>query len=129
MNSVTFDKNRYHEHPDMVDWCKANIGKGGWCALSIDRSLLPDNLWAIEAMFGNTTYSFERREDYELFLAKWENKMYVYLVFEDHDGEFTNVRKVFKNREDADAFCQELKDDACTFVFYSVERFYVHDSI
>lgn len=65
-SQITFDKNRYHQHREMEEWCYAHIGPGGWRPSPAD-----DGLWSIESMFGMTTFTFQNGRDYTMFLLRW----------------------------------------------------------
>jgi hypothetical protein len=61
---ITFGKDRYHLNRQMEDWCRINVGEGGWI-----RS--DEGLWIIESMFGTTTFSFKDQKDLVWFILRW----------------------------------------------------------
>lgn len=72
MNSVTFGKRRYHEHPDMEKWCHENIGKGGWTWETPKTwEGMNEQVWVVHSMFGNTTFAFKNQRDYTMFILRW----------------------------------------------------------
>lgn len=62
----------YSKQAEMVDWCKENIGPGGW-----DESpalLFPDRhkwIWTVRCMFGYTTFVFTDATDGKKFKDEW----------------------------------------------------------
>jgi hypothetical protein len=69
---ITFGKDRYHQHPEMEQWCKDNIGKGKWiCGTPKTWKGLEDIDWAIDSMFGNTTFAFKDAKHLTLFILRW----------------------------------------------------------
>lgn len=72
MNQITLDKTRYHQHPEMYQWCWDNIGVGGWTwATPNTWEGMGDKQWIIFSMFGNTTFAFKDEKHYTLFLLRW----------------------------------------------------------
>lgn len=69
MYQITLSKQRYHEVPDMLTWCKQHIGNGGW---QYSPEGLYDAKWSFEQTFGNTTFRFIDARDYSRFVVKWE---------------------------------------------------------
>jgi len=72
MHEITFNNTRYHLNGEMEQWCKDNIGEGKWVGgkLKTWEGMKP-NVWAIESMFGNTTFMFKEDKDYMWFLLRW----------------------------------------------------------
>jgi hypothetical protein len=72
MNSVTFNNTQYHLIGAMEQWCKDIIGPGKWIGgqLQTWQGMNP-NLWTIQSMFGNTTFSFKEQQHYNWFLLRW----------------------------------------------------------
>jgi hypothetical protein len=69
---VRFDKRRYHQHEDMITWCRANVGIGGWTwATPKDWTGLKD-IWCIHSAFGNTVFCFKEEADASMFILRWE---------------------------------------------------------
>lgn len=64
MVKITFGRENYHRHGDMIDWCRNNIGQGGWGILKENDS----RRWAVEINFGYTTFWFSNESDYLIFL-------------------------------------------------------------
>ena len=67
MNSITFNNTRYHLNGAMEEWCRDNVGQGGW----VGRYEREDDRWSIDSMFGNTTFKFKNEKDYVWFLLRW----------------------------------------------------------
>lgn len=68
---IRFDKNRYHQSRDMIEWCETHIGHGGWNSRYIDH-LPVDYKWDVDTVFGMTTFRFSDPKDFSKFLVKWE---------------------------------------------------------
>jgi hypothetical protein len=65
----SFGKDRFHEQNKMLEWCKDNLGPGGYYAFTNN----PENAkWAIESMFGTTHFFFQDPKDAVLFGLKWQ---------------------------------------------------------
>lgn len=72
MNEITFDKDKYHLHPEMENWCHKNIGPGGWTWGSPTTwEGMGNKIWIMHSMFGNTTFSFKEEKHLMLFLLRW----------------------------------------------------------
>ena len=58
MISITFDKNRYHEHSNMQQWCIDQFGYGhGWNYR--------------HGEFGTFRFAFEEEIKYNWFILRW----------------------------------------------------------
>lgn len=69
---ITFGKDRYSQHPEMEQWCKDNIGPGGWTYDSPKTwEGLGDKIWIMHTTFGNTTFAFKDARHYTLFVLRW----------------------------------------------------------
>ena len=72
MSFITFGKDRYHEHGRMEHWCHKNIGEGKWIGGKLKTwEGMGNNVWAIESMFGNTTFMFKDPKHLTMFLLRW----------------------------------------------------------
>lgn len=58
MISITLNKKVYHKQMKFVDWCRENIGQGGW-----NPQEDCGNLWGITSGFGCTTMYFLKDKD------------------------------------------------------------------
>ena len=59
-NSITFGKDRYHQHLEMEDWCHQFIGEGGWTwGEPATWEGMGNKVWIMYSMFGNTTFAFK----------------------------------------------------------------------
>lgn len=65
---VVYNKTDYHHHINMIDWCRASIGDGGW---TLQRDIAPGDLWSVDSMFGITTFMFISNELMDRFLLEW----------------------------------------------------------
>jgi hypothetical protein len=65
---ITFEKDRYHEQHLMEQWCRDNIGQGGWHTIDSEPAEME---WWMNCMFGRTTFAFKNKRDYTLFLLRW----------------------------------------------------------
>ena len=69
---IRFGKDRYHQHLEMEQWCKENIGPGGWTQeAAVTREGFGNKIWLIHCMFGNTTFSFKEEKDFMWFKLRW----------------------------------------------------------
>ena len=73
VNQITFNNTRYHLNAEMEEWCRETIGEGKWIGnrLKTWEGMEP-NVWAIESMFGNTTFMFKDPKDLTMFILKWQ---------------------------------------------------------
>ena len=69
---ITFGKDRYHLNGEMEQWCKDNVGPGKWIGGTLKTwEGMEPNVWVIESMFGNTTFSFKDPKHLTHFLLRW----------------------------------------------------------
>jgi hypothetical protein len=69
---ITFGKDRYSQHLEMEQWCKDNIGSGGWTYSSPTTwEGMGDKIWIMHSMFGNTTFAFKNERHYTWFILRW----------------------------------------------------------
>ena len=66
--TVEFGKDKYHLQNDMIQWCRDNLGTGGWRQPSL--KLWGDH-WGIVCAFGNTTFYFIEEKDAIMFRLRW----------------------------------------------------------
>lgn len=72
MNSITFNNTRYHLNGVMEEWCREQLGQGKWIGNRlVTWEGMEPNVWTIESMFGNTTFSFKEDKDFTWFLLRW----------------------------------------------------------
>jgi hypothetical protein len=64
MTEIKISKRYYAELTSMMDWCRENIGPGGYI-----QDHTP--LWDIRTAFGNSTFSFVNERDATLFALRW----------------------------------------------------------
>lgn len=69
MKHLTFGKDRYHLHKEMIQWAEDNIGTGGW--RKPDRERWGDS-WGIVINFGNQDWYFVDEHDATLFALRWQ---------------------------------------------------------
>lgn len=70
--TVTFGKNRYHEHIEMVDWCKKHCGLGQWISNRPNSWVEFENVnWLVDSMFGNTNFYFKDSKHLAMFVLRW----------------------------------------------------------
>ena len=67
--TVSFDRDRYSEMSKITDWCFDNLGPGHWYdqASITGRSVT----WSVSIAFGHTTFTFKKKSDLTLFLARF----------------------------------------------------------
>ena len=63
---ITFGRNYYHILHDIEDWCRKNIGPGGYLVNDLC-------VWKIDTMFGNSTFAFKHEKHYTWFILRWGN--------------------------------------------------------
>jgi hypothetical protein len=68
MITVQFGKDRYHQQNEMISWCHANVGQGGW---RIPNSAHIGDHWGVESCFGNTMFHFLDEKYATLFTLRW----------------------------------------------------------
>ena len=72
MNAVTFTKEHYHLNGEMEQWCRDHVGEGKWVSGKLKTwEGMGTNVWAIESMFGHTTFMFKHSKNYHWFLLRW----------------------------------------------------------
>jgi hypothetical protein len=72
VNFYTFGKDRYHLNGEMEQWCRENIGDGGWSYANPETwEGMGDKIWVMSSMFGNTKFSFKDPKDLTMFLLRW----------------------------------------------------------
>jgi hypothetical protein len=72
MNFYTFGKDKYHLHPEIEQWCRENIGDGGWSYADPKTwEGMHGKIWVMSSMFGNTKFSFKDPKHLTLFLLRW----------------------------------------------------------
>ena len=77
MTEIKFDKHRYHEHHDMMQWCNDNLGDGCWGQLDgperygINRT--GQERWSYEwaGYGGKFSFQFRNEQDAMLFSLRW----------------------------------------------------------
>ena len=68
---VRFDKRRYHQHEEMIAWCKENTGTGGW-TWDTPKSWEGLDKWVVHSAFGTTVFCFKEEADASMFILRWE---------------------------------------------------------
>lgn len=69
LNTITFDKERYHLSDRMASWCESRWGPPVWSIDNVrDEELYR---WHVRSHFGRTTFHFARDQDLTLFLLVW----------------------------------------------------------
>ena len=72
MNCITFDKDRYHEHVVMENWCSAHFGPGNWISELTPRTWRGMQVkWTLHMAFGRATFSFQKPQDLAWFVLRW----------------------------------------------------------
>jgi len=66
MKRITFNKIRYHEQRDMIDWCVKSFGPG-----SVGHICRDNEVWCFNTMFGNSNFCFKEDKDYNWFVLRW----------------------------------------------------------
>lgn len=74
MNAITFGKDYYHLNGAMEEWCRTYAGEGKWIGGKLKTwEGMGNNVWAIESMFGNTTFMFKEDKHYHWFILRWSS--------------------------------------------------------
>lgn len=74
MNSITIGREYYHLHQTLMEWCRRNVGNGGWKRLVEDEN----SSWVMEVMFGYATFEFTdsaSKEQFEQMLTTIRGKV------------------------------------------------------
>lgn len=67
-HTIMLGRDYYSLQGEIMDWCKQNVGPGGWYPSSGDKNFL----WAIESSFGHVSISFRNQEDLMWFSLIWQ---------------------------------------------------------
>ena len=67
MRQLSFNKDKYHLHTEMIEWARENIGPGGWRVPSKTWG----DTWGIVIHFGNQDWYFVDEHDATMFALKW----------------------------------------------------------
>ena len=71
---ITFDKERYHQHRDMEQWCHDHIGLGGWTYSTPETwDGMEGKIWIMHSMFGRTTFVFKEAKHLTWFILRWSS--------------------------------------------------------
>ncbi len=62
---VTFGREKYPLLNEIQEWCRANIGAGGY--ITRDHCV-----WRIETSFGYSKFYFTHEKHYMLFMLRWQ---------------------------------------------------------
>jgi hypothetical protein len=69
---ITFSKEYYHLNGEMEQWCKNNVGPGKWIGGTLKTwEGMEPNVWVMESMFGNTTFTFKDPRHLTYFLLRF----------------------------------------------------------
>ena len=71
MIQIEFGKDRYHTNDAMINWCRQNLGFGGW-VYGNPNDWDEGRKWAISSQFGNTTFYFSDEGTASLFILRWK---------------------------------------------------------
>lgn len=69
MTEIRFDKTRYHQYMDMIEWCTMQFGPGWGSQIFSDDK--PNRPWGYTIMFGNTYWMFRDDKHAVLFSLRW----------------------------------------------------------
>jgi hypothetical protein len=62
---IHFERDRYHQVRELIDWCLINIGEGGYIATD------ENSVWAVVTAFGKSSWLFKNKEDATMFALRW----------------------------------------------------------
>lgn len=65
--TVFLGRGYYPVQDEIIEWCRKNIGVGGWYPSPGDKHFL----WAIENSFGHISISFRNQKDFVWFSLIW----------------------------------------------------------
>jgi hypothetical protein len=69
---ITFGKDCYHLNGEMEQWCRDNVGNGGWTYGSpATWEGMEGKIWTMHSMFGNTTFCFKEAKHLTMFILRW----------------------------------------------------------
>jgi hypothetical protein len=69
---ITFNNTHYHLNGEMEQWCRTYVGEGRWVGGKLETwEGMGNYVWAIESMFGHTTFMFKESKYYHWFLLRW----------------------------------------------------------
>lgn len=71
MNEITFGKSRYHLNGAMEAWCEEYFGPRAYSMDNLRDNGELKNLWYVQGMFGNTTFTFKHDRDATAFALRW----------------------------------------------------------
>ena len=66
-HTIHLGRDCYSKQDEIVDWCRANIGEGGWYSPNKQ-----DLVWVIENNFGHISISFKHEADLIYFSLVWQ---------------------------------------------------------
>jgi hypothetical protein len=69
MKQLSFGKDKYHLHTEMVQWARDNIGTGGW---RVPSQKLWGDTWGIVINFGKQDWYFINEKDAIMFALRWK---------------------------------------------------------
>lgn len=69
MKTLTYGKDKYHLHTEMIQWARDNIGTGGWRVPS--KELWGDS-WGIVMAYGTQEWYFVDEHDATIFALRWQ---------------------------------------------------------
>lgn len=68
MTKIILNRDYYHLHLEIWNWCKQQYGP----AWTVDKTgKFSQNSWSMSEVFGHQQYSFDNDEDATLFALKW----------------------------------------------------------
>jgi hypothetical protein len=62
---IHFDKDRYHQVREIIEWCLEHIGDGGYIGHPKDA------VWFVVTAFGKSSWLFRTNQDATLFALRW----------------------------------------------------------
>jgi len=69
MTKVILNRDYYHLHMEIWNWCKSQFGPA-WI-LNEAANCFEHGAWQMSEAFGHQHYTFDREEDAVLFTLKW----------------------------------------------------------
>ena len=72
IHKITFGWDRYHQHGEMIEWCKENCGCGTWVYDSPQTWVGLETVnWTVHNWLSCITFSFRDSKHLSMFILRW----------------------------------------------------------
>lgn len=72
MHKVHLDRKFYHLIDDLCNFCKSEVGPGGWVFSEYDP-LDPAYSWCVHSMFGCAVFKFKESSSVQKFISRLDS--------------------------------------------------------